>query len=261
MLSLARCLRTLKNETWFLIRSFYRDQPAVITTTVHSMLVFLVVIAHVLTSVYVINFFAWITGDPDWPILEKIHEDINLGQDRSLGEIVNYGVAFLASVLFLLAFIENRSIMLLLFSTLMLFVWFDDAASYHERFGEFLSETTDLPILPRLKPHDTGEVLAWALAGLLFLPLFLLALFKRRPGDLGALAIVSFGFGLLVACGVLADLIHAAVPPPLGPIFSIVEDGGEMLAIVWIAGVALCLTRNGRKYYKALQSPTADSGT
>lgn len=219
---------------------------------VFSMLVFLVVIVYVLMLVYVINFFVWIIGDFDWLIFERIYEDINLGLDWLFGEIVNYGVVFFVLVLFLFVFIENCLIMFLFFFILMLFVWFDDVVSYYERFGKFLFEMIDLLILLCLKLYDIGEVFVWVLVGLFFFLLFFLVLFKCCFGDFGVFVIVLFGFGLFVVCGVLVDFIYVVVLLLFGLIFLIVEDGGEMLVIVWIVGVVLCLICNGWKYYKVL---------
>ena len=60
---------------------------------------------------------------------------IGLSLDRSLAEIINYGFAFLSSVLFFIAFLETRSLILLTASIFMGFVWFDDSMSYHEKVG------------------------------------------------------------------------------------------------------------------------------
>lgn len=250
-------MKILKQEAWLLFKFLSNDRPALITVLFLGIGVVFVVVLHVLTSIHAISFLSMITGETDWDLITKLHYDINLSRDRSLGEIVGYGIAFLASTMFLLAFFDIRSPILLFFSALMAFVWFDDAAGYHERFGRLLVGAFDLQAAPGLRPQDTGEVLAWSLAGLMLLVLLLLSLVRRRPGDIGALAFVSCGFGLLVVCGVLADLAHVAVPAPFGSIFSIIEDGGEMVAIVWIAGVALGLARSGRNYYEAARSQAA----
>jgi hypothetical protein len=204
----------------------------------------------------VVGLYAATASQPDSEIAAKIAHEIGLSRDRSMGEIVIYGMAFMASALFFLASVENRSLMLFFLSTLMAFVWFDDSAGYHERFGRYLVEVSDLPRFPRLRPQDTGELIAWALAGLVLTPVFLLSLLRRRPGDLGLLALFSAGFGVLALCGIVTDLLHMAAPQRFNLFFAVIEDGGEMFAIALISGLALGLARNGREYYSSLAPGT-----
>ena len=64
----------------------------------------------------------------------------------------------------LVVFLEHRSRVPLALSSLLLFIFFDDAAEYHERLGEYLVQALDLGALAGLRDQDMGELTAWALA-------------------------------------------------------------------------------------------------
>lgn len=157
----------------------------------------------------------------------------------------------MSAALFFLAFVELRSRMFLFAALLMAFIWFDDSAQYHERVGAALVSKHDLPALFGTRPQDFGEFLAWGFAGAILAVSLLLALARRGPGDLGALALLSLCFGLLVLFGMVADFAHVAASPDLDLLLLVVEDGGEMVAIALISGISLGLARNGEAYRSA----------
>jgi hypothetical protein len=110
-----------------------------------------------------------------------------------------------------------------------------------------------------LRPQDTGEVIAWLFAGLVLGLVLLVSFLGRKPGDLGVLALVSTGFGLLVFCGIFVDMVHIAVPARFKSIIALIEDGGEMLAVVFITVISIALSRNGQAYYDALDISSVSS--
>lgn len=234
-------MTALVNEAGALLRAVAADRPVVATSIALGLAVLALVVLHVATA-----------GAPVASTGFVIHYEIRLTRDRSMSEIFNYGMAFLASALFLLVFFESRSPAFLFLSVLMAFIWFDDSFRYHERFGEYLSDAATLPELPGARPRDVGQLFAWGAAGLVLAPLLLLALARRRPGDLGALAAVFAGFLALVAAGILADLVHVMAPRRFSLLLDVIEEGGEMFAIAFIAAIALGLSRNYGTYRERL---------
>lgn len=230
-----------------LLRIFWRDRPVVITSALLLAGVFCIVALYGLSD---------LLKDRS-SVASLVHWEIGLSRDRSMGEIVNYGLAFLAAILFLLTFVTLRSPMYLVMSLLMAFIWLDDSAGYHERVGHYLAETFDLPAPPPLRREDVGELLAWSGAGIVLGVMFIFALRRCRPGDLGAFMFLSCCFGLLVLFGIATDMAHVAAQRDLDTLLSIIEDGGEMLATAMIAAVALGLGRNAEAYRAACigQSP------
>jgi len=186
----------------------------------------------------------------DTPLGTQVLYSIGLGRDRSMSEIVNYGLAFSAALLFLLASMEHRSRALLFLAVLMLFVWFDDSANYHEKVGNWIASAFTLPLLPNSREQDTAELLAWACAGVPLGLGLLVSLHRRDRGDLGVLGLVGVFFSLLVAFGVVVDAFHRMGGPDMYQFFVVIEDGGEMLAITGILCVAIGLNRAGTTYFE-----------
>jgi hypothetical protein len=224
-------------EADLLLRTILSDRPVKATLFALGFVVFLVIGLYVAT-----------VGQPESSVGAAIHFEIGLSRDRSMGEIVSYGMAFLAAILFFMVFVESRSPMFLSLSSLMAFIWFDDSARYHERLGRLLSQSFELPAFPGTRQQDTDELIAWAIAGSILACLFLFSLSRRRSGDLGALGLVMVGFGVLVLFGIVTDIVHIAAPRGFDFLIGVIKDGGEMLAIAFIAGIALGLGRNYGSY-------------
>lgn len=238
-------LADITEEARTLFRTIWADRPARTTGIGLGLLVVLTLLAYVAAAT------------SDGPLAALVRHEIKPTRDGSLAEIVAYGMSFLAATAFFCTFIETRSKLLLSLSLLMAFVWLDDAARYHERLGGHLVTAFDLQGMWGLRPQDTGELLAWSIAGSVLGLCLCAGLAGRKPGDLGVLALVAAGFAVLVACGVVGDMAHIMAPSELGGELGLVEDGGEMLAIAYIAGLALGLTRNARAYYAAASARTA----
>ena len=189
----------------------------------------------------------------DWTVGSYLRDEIGLSTDGSLSENFNQGVAFFAFTMFLLSFIEYRSMNLLSLAVLLAFIWFDDAASYHEKFGGYLANTLELPSIAGLRPQDAGELLAWTIAASMLLPLFIFSHTQKKPGDLGLLTAVFAAFIMLVFFGIVIDFIHILVPPSmiyLEFFIGVLEDGGEMFAISFIAIFSLGFGRNSDVYFE-----------
>lgn len=221
------------HEAFLLMRSIRDDRPTVWTGLALILLVVSIVLAHVVASLF----------EDVSPVAQRLKTGIGLGRDRSLAEIVGYGFSFLAAVLFFLVWMERQSRALMFLFLLMTFIWLDDAARYHERVGGWLSDALSLSAVGGLRAQDLGELLAWALAGIVLLSALVFAMMRRSPGDLGILGLVFMCFLLLVACGVVFDMLHVLAPFDLGGVIGVLEDGGEMIALALIAIIAIGVAR------------------
>ena len=193
-------------------------------------------------------------GADEGSMSARIHFELGLSKDRSAAEIINYGIAFLAAALFLLSYFQNRAPILLFMACFMLFVWFDDSIGYHERVGRLLVAGFELPAFGSLRAQDTGEILAWAVAAVPLFGLLAFGCMRRQKGDMPILFLFMAGAAALFVCGVLADLLNIAAGKQYKLILDIVEDGGEMLAITYLAMLAVSLSRNSETYYNALHA-------
>lgn len=183
----------------------------------------------------------------------KIAFGINISRDGSFSELVNYGICFFAAMMFFLAFLDHGCRSFIFLSVLSLFIWYDDAMSYHERVGKVIVEKFELSAFLGLRSQDTGEFIAWAFAGMVLSGIFLWSLRRRCPGDFGILATVFAPFLMLVFFGVVVDFLHVLVPARLqwlaGAVGTI-EDGGEMLSVALIATLAVGIQRNTVAYHR-----------
>lgn len=177
--------------------------------------------------------------------------ELDLSAEGALAERYLQGVSFVTAALFAVDHLARGGRITAFLAALYLFIWFDDAALYHERLGSVLAGTGLLPGLPGLRLKDSGEMLAWALAAIAFACLLPWAWRGRRKGDPGIVALVAASFAALVVFAVAFDMVHMMLPNRLGTLVGILEDGGEMVAISAAAIVALGLTRFGRRYREA----------
>lgn len=169
----------------------------------------------------------------------------NLGRDSSLPETFNHGMLFFSALLFLLVSYETRSRMALFLVALFAFAWFDDSAQYHERMGKALAQNLNFSPAFGLRAQDFGELLAWGLAAILLSLIAIWAYRGRRNGDGMLLRLISLPVAALLVCAVVFDMVHIMVQTEWADrLITVLEDGGEMLAVAAIATVALAVARN-----------------
>lgn len=247
-----------RREFALLLRLIGEDRPVKSLARVF----FAVIAAVVLSTACVAVLIALAHGrGADVELLRGIRGSIGLFSERGFGSMFSYGLSFLASVLLLLTGFERRSRVLLLSALLMAFVWYDDWAQYHEKFGRFLRENFEFPGVLATNTSSTSEILAWMIPGIFFLCVGGWSLRRPRPGDRGILAAILLPFLLLVFCAAVIDyfhhLTHGAQTGFIGVldgVIGIIEDGGEMVAVALIALVAVGLQRNAAQYFAACEA-------
>lgn len=188
----------------------------------------------------------------------KIYGLVILSGDQSLSEGFNHGMLFFASALFLLASYESRSRLALFLMILFAFAWLDDSAQYHERMGAILVQNLNVPSAFGLRAQDLGELLAWGLAAALLSLLAFWAYRGRRSGDGLLLRLISLPVAALLVCAVAFDMVHIIVQSDrANRLLTVLEDGGEMLAVAAIATVALAVARNPRRIWSQARTHLA----
>lgn len=185
-----------------------------------------------------------------------VHPWIAVYMDRSVPEMYGY-VLSLGTALLLLGCYLRFSIRVFVFwACFYVFVAVDDAFSYHEEFGMVLVQTLGLTALPGLRPVDSGELIAWALAGFVLLVPLGWSLMKRQSGTWS----VFFLFGIIGAAlfffGAMVDMLHELFTGPLRRMVNWTEDGGELLVQSLALAVALVLYRSGEAII--VDQPAAD---
>lgn len=179
-----------------------------------------------------------------------VYKLMSIGRDGSFAENYNHGLTFSAAVLFFATAVSVRSRLCFGLAAFMAIAWFDDSASYHERFGfEFAKIFPKDEILGMGASH-VGELLAWGSIGIVLLLLAFWSSRRMMPGDWIVLRLVAFPVALLVVCVSLIDLLHSALAHTIldAPLMY-VEDGGEMIAIVMLTTISLYLVRNSHPVF------------
>lgn len=179
----------------------------------------------------------------DWESLAaRLYGTFHIGADGSIAESFNHGMAFAAAVMFLAAGTGARSRTCIVMAIIMMIAWFDDSAQYHERVGRLLPQ--HFPGLRNFGPGAStlAEMLAFLSIGIVCLGLALWAKQRFGPRDRFALHLVRWPILLLVACASLVDFVHSALlETSFEQLFLYLEDGGEMLAMAFLATAALHL--------------------
>ena len=163
------------------------------------------------------------------------------GEDGSVAEFFNYGQVTLL-VVFLFALFRHRGPVYLAWAFVYGFVLLDDSLEYHETVGAFIAANVNLPAVAGQGGQAVGEILAWALAGLVFLPIILRALLARGLPKMDGFLFLAC-FGTLIFFAVVIDLVHAMIG---GRPLLLIEDGGEMMILAFTAVLALTLWRAHR---------------
>lgn len=220
------------------------DALAVQIGTTLAGLVITVMVVHIVTY-----FIYTITGNPDG-LARKIFSFVNLGRDNSFSESLSHGMLFISAVLFLGVSYETRARTPVVLSAFFGFAWFDDSAQYHERFGSLIAKYLKIPSSFGLRSQDFGEILAWGLAAVILVLLAIWAYKGKRHGDRQVFLLIYKPVIFLILCGVMFDMLHIFINVPGSDIiFTVLEDGGEMLSIAAATAVSVAVLRNSQKIY------------
>lgn len=184
-----------------------------------------------------------------------------LSQDGSIAEYYGYFVSATSAVLLFAAFLETRVRALLFVSLVYGFVVLDDSLQYHERLGGALASSVELSDAGGLRAQDLGELLAWAIAALVLVPLLIWCLSRRTPADVGVYlvyGVITLGLAFF-AVGVDMLDIMIKMPSQAVHVANWIEDGGELM-VMCCAAVCAILYQQGAESMVAYSSPVSAEG-
>ncbi len=186
-------------------------------------------------------------GVSDENFLIQNFDLFRIDRDGSYAEWFLYLQTALCVVLLFGVFRASRQPVYLAWALTFLFVVVDDSFLLHERASIYLVNTFDIPALPGLRPHESGELLSWAVAGTVLLGVLGWGFLRSRPQARIAGGLLALAFGALVCFAIGVDMLHVALSEPgaaLYGLLAIIEDGGEMLSIALACAIALLLYRH-----------------
>lgn len=164
------------------------------------------------------------------------NKNFSLETDRGFSEVFQYIKEYWIALLLGILALRTGIFLYGIWSLLFVYLLLDDAAEIHEKLGEIISTNFGFPAMLNLRAQDFGEL---AVSGTVALVFLILITLTYRFADYTCrrvshnLIILLF---VLAFCGIFLDLIHIAVnSPALDPFLTLLEDGGELVVMSFIA--------------------------
>jgi hypothetical protein len=153
--------------------------------------------------------------------------------DRSYPEMFGYRKLAVAAVLLLVLAGRGPKLLYLTWSLIVLVILADDAARLHEEVGRWIASTLDLSDALGLRGQDLGELLFWAIIGIVLLGLLAIAHVHITGQDRWRSAGLFGCLLLLGVFGVVIDMVHVLLAnhDRAGRIAGTIEDGGELMVL------------------------------
>jgi hypothetical protein len=186
-------------------------------------------------------------GTSDDFMLIRNFDLFRIDRDASLAEWFNYLQATFCIVLLLGVFRATRQPLYAAWAVVFLVVVVDDSLMIHERAGHYLVSMLGIPTLPGLRPHESGELLVWAIIGSVLLGILWWGFARSGRNARAAGGVLALAFAALVFCAIGIDMFHVAFSQTgtgLYALLAVLEDGGEMLSIGLACALALLLYRH-----------------
>jgi hypothetical protein len=164
-----------------------------------------------------------------------------LNTDRGYSEVFQYIKEFWLALVFFIMLFRTRQGVYAAWALLFTYLLFDDSASIHETVGELVAAKLNYVPMFGLRATDLGQLTVSLMVGSAILALMIF--FHSRSNDKAKNATLDLTLllGVLVFFGVFVDMLDNL--PALQAIrgMTVVEDGGEMLAMSLLTSYAVHL--------------------
>lgn len=159
------------------------------------------------------------------------NEKLKIHDDGGFAEIFQYLQFLTAAGILLFLLKVERNYIYGIWSLFLITLFADDAFRFHEVAGEAFADAFEISSAFGLRAQDFGELAVAGFLGLFFAGPIIYSLFAK---DIEA-KFVSIHYIILVAVllffGIGIDMLHSFLNHiPGSGVFSIIEDGGEMVA-------------------------------
>ena len=159
--------------------------------------------------------------------------------DGSYGEIYQYIKAILIAVILAIIFIRRQKLMYFVWSAFFSYIFLDDWLQIHENLGGKIINYVPVKSILALRLQDLGELMIFALIGLVFLIGFAYSYYLVNKEDRSIFHQLLTILLLFIFFGVVFDAIHGMFSPLhvsfIGRMFlrllTLIEDGGEMIVL------------------------------
>ncbi len=156
----------------------------------------------------------------------------SLIHDQTYSEIYQYIKFFWLVLCFSFLIYTTREYLYGLFAVAFSFLLLDDYFQIHEYSGGVIARALNIPDTTMLEAVHFGELLVFAIYGVLFLPMFAV-MYRSSSANVRRHAVVLIGFvAALAFFAVVVDLLHGLkLPFVIRHTIGAIEDGGELLVI------------------------------
>jgi hypothetical protein len=165
-------------------------------------------------------------GVPDGPLF-------SLDVDQGYSAIFQYLKEFLIAALLLQLTLQRRRLLYAAWMLLFVYLLADDSLRIHERLGFTLMNLFEIPSVFGIEGQAYGELIISLLFGSLLLMAIGVAHLRAEPFEQVFSKNLFALFVGLAFFGVAVDILHQLMPS-LDSRFSMIEDGGEMIAMSMI---------------------------
>ncbi len=165
---------------------------------------------------------------------KRVLQDVrfSIATEGGFAERLQHFKAGIISVLLFAVAARRRSAPALIWALIFLFVLADDAGQLHERVGSRLGNTLALPELGSFRADHLGELVYFAVTGMVTVTVILIALRIGDNEDWTLSRMLVLWLALLAVVGVALDAIHSALRrTALNRPLALIEDGGEMIIL------------------------------
>lgn len=185
-------------------------------------------------------------NDPDEPSTLFSAVEWNGDLDGSYIEIVGHAQLFAGAVMLLFVSVIRRSASYGAWAATLVVLIADDIFQIHERYGASLVARFDLPALIGLRPQDLGELIVWAVLGLVLGLFLVITYILAAPADRRHSRILFGCVCVLAVFAVVIDLLHIIVEPHVPHVvalgLTLTETGGELMVMTLIVLVIYRIT-------------------
>lgn len=152
--------------------------------------------------------------------------------DGGYPEFLQYAKFAWVVVLLVVAARTRSALTLLFWIPLFVYLALDDALEIHEKVGEQLATSLDLPAAIGLRPVDFGELLVGGTVILFGLALIIVGFVRSRPMVRRMFVDILLLIGVLAFFAIAVDMVHSFVNGTglLDNAVGLFEDSGEMIA-------------------------------
>ena len=175
---------------------------------------------------------------------------LQLNADTGLASVWNYGKLMISIGALSLIWLRLRSGTLLILLGLFMFLLLDDYYELHDMLARALGERISFEPLDGLHPQNRGELFVYSAILAIAAPLLWLAVRDVQPASRTFVGALAVGILMIGMFGVAVDVLHGVIDALLGGVsdlvskifnrlMTIIEDGGEMVAMTFSAWLCL----------------------